>query len=719
MNAFRHSNSVATAPVMKRNSSVLLGLLGTGLLLLAASHALAQSSGKPPTQLTYQGFLTDGSGVPVGNTVPVNKTLILRIYDALTGGTLKWSSQQIVTVDKGYFSALLGQGNAVGSDPFTADLSAVFTGPGASDRYLELNADGATIAPRLRFLPAPYAMLAKSATELLDPVYGTNSLSISGGNLTVGGTINGNNVNIINLGASGNITAGGKIVATGNITAGGYVGIGTTTPGAKLEIDGEYNSPPLVTLKMTTTSWGLPDIFNNFRYISTQAAVTDGSLKQFNVGAGGVSIGYGNVPIYGSSDALYVNGNVGIGTTTPGSKLDVNGNAKATSFSGSGSGLTGIPNSATTATSANTVNTIVARDGSGNSYFAGSTGIGFVQQGFYGDDGGNIATRPSSGGATFFQNYAGTRTDIFIANNGYVGMGTTTPVVKLDVRGSVARSQNDFKNGTTDSGDYADKNNGQHDGTPTGGLNVSIRSEGYVEMLGAVYYSDRRIKNSITRVDPAGALKRINQLQVSDYRMVDPGQHGRGVRTGLIAQEVQTVMPEAVHSRRDFVPDVYAYAAKLAFIATNQTLQVTMTNAHGFKAGDVVKLFDEKGQNEVKVLAVASPTNFVVGATNQTAKLFVYGKQVNDFLAVDYDRVFTVGIGAIQEVARQAQLQTEALHRSEARVADLEQKVTKLAALVGELAEMKKLLARLAEPRKDGVPAAQGAASELKAGAGR
>ena len=322
-------------------------------------------------------------------------------------------------------------------------------------------------------------------------------------------------------------------------------------------------------------------------------------------------------------------------------------------------------NSATTATSANTASAIVARDASGN----------FT---------------------------AGTVTLTNLNLTGKIGIGTTTPVVQLDVRGFVGRSRSDFKNGGGTDGDYANKDRAQADiGLPITenftGLPVSIRSEGYVEMLGAVYYSDRRIKNTITRVDPAGALRRINQLQISDYRMVDPGQNGRGVRTGLIAQEVQAVMPEAVHSRRDFVPDVYAYAAKVAFVAPNQTLEVTMTNAHGFKAGDLIRMFDDKGQHEGKVLAVSSPTNFVVGATAGTAKLFVYGKQVNDFLAVDYDRIFTVSLCAIQEMSKQAQLQTEALRRSEARVAALEQKVTKLAGLEGELAEMKKLLARLAE----------------------
>ena len=49
-----------------------------------------------------------------------------------------------------------------------------------------------------------------------------------------------------------------------------------------------------------------------------------------------------------------------------------------------------------------------------------------------------------------------------------------------------------------------------------------------------------------------------------------------------------------------------------------------------------------------------SDTEFVIDDwTFDTEKVFVYGKQVDDFRAVDYDRIFTLGIGAIQELSKE------------------------------------------------------------------
>jgi hypothetical protein len=176
---------------MKTRRPILALVLFCAAVQFFGKASLQAADANPPKQLTYQGFLTDGSGVPLGNTAPANHVVVFRIYNAETGGTIRWSEQQTVTLDKGHFSVLLGEGSPVGSEPNSPDLTGYFAGADASDRFMEITVDGATINPRLQFQPAPYAMLSHAARQLVD----------DGGNAVL-------------TAASGDLTAAGKITAT-------------------------------------------------------------------------------------------------------------------------------------------------------------------------------------------------------------------------------------------------------------------------------------------------------------------------------------------------------------------------------------------------------------------------------------------------------------------------------------------------------------------------
>lgn len=304
---------------MKPYPTLFLAALCAALLCLVPGRLARAADAKPPTQLTYQGFLTDANGVPLGNTAPLNKTLIFRIYDAATSGNLKWSAQQVVTLDKGHFSVLLGEGSQVGTETFNADLTSVFSGSSdVSDRYLQLTVDGVNIAPRLRFLPAPYAVHARTATQLMDPLTGASSLSI----------------------ASGNITASGTVTATG------FSGSGASLKSIP-------NSATTAASANTANAIVARDSNGNFAAGIVQAAKFSGSGESLT-GIPNTATTATSANTLGAIVARDTSGNFTAGTVT------------ATSFSGSGTSLTGIPNSATTATSANTASAIVARDASGN-----------------------------------------------------------------------------------------------------------------------------------------------------------------------------------------------------------------------------------------------------------------------------------------------------------------------------------------------------------------
>ena len=238
------------------------------LAAFAAVSAARATDANPPGTLTYQGYLTDGNGVALATNAPKNYNVVFRIYSLQSGGSTIWSEQQTITVDKGYFSVLLGEGSAVGPTGATEprpDLASLFLASDASDRYIEVTVLGVgsptasfTILPRLRLQTAPYAFLSRYSvtaggmvnstngpmlTLFGNVIYLANPLNVTGkitsvsggadlgGDVTVAGniTVASNIVSTTGNLSAKNITASGPISTTGNIStsAGTFSGYGT------------------------------------------------------------------------------------------------------------------------------------------------------------------------------------------------------------------------------------------------------------------------------------------------------------------------------------------------------------------------------------------------------------------------------------------------------------------------------------------------------------
>ena len=146
-------------------------------IALGQAGKLNAADANPPELMTYQGYLVDGNGNALGSkedpsnppqrvSSPANYVVVFRIYSAKTQGSAIWAEQQTH-----YFSVLLGQGSQYGSEP-NGDLSAVFDGADASDRFIGITVDIAGVAneiePRLRLLTSPYAYTARQARRLTD-----------------------------------------------------------------------------------------------------------------------------------------------------------------------------------------------------------------------------------------------------------------------------------------------------------------------------------------------------------------------------------------------------------------------------------------------------------------------------------------------------------------------------------------------------------------------
>lgn len=107
--------------------------------------------GQVPDVLGYQGRLLKVDGAPEAGVVGVT----FRVYDAATAGAALWAETQQVALSDGFYVVHLGS--------VTAFPAGVWSG---TDRWLELEAGGATLTPRQRIGSVAYALVAGDAQKL-------------------------------------------------------------------------------------------------------------------------------------------------------------------------------------------------------------------------------------------------------------------------------------------------------------------------------------------------------------------------------------------------------------------------------------------------------------------------------------------------------------------------------------------------------------------------
>ena len=300
----------------------------------------------------------------------------------------------------------------------------------------------------------------------------------------------------------------------------GNVGIGTLTPDSrnKLQLEGplHMDGNPIF-LRQNPT-----DQFDVIRWNSQSDRVEIGGLN-------GVNLGYtGGGPTPALKPALsVVGGNVGIGTTNPAETLDVAGRVKSGGLS---------------------VGPWPANPGA--YVFFGTNLVNQVAGGGYA----LLQGASSETGRTFLNSPVdihfriNNNDQMILANNGSVGIGTMSPSQKLDVIGAFIRVSGNGNESVYMGGDGAgnDAQFGSLNSTVTNAAMYNPARSAYMNLFcAAVNPSDIRLKQDVQDVGPA--LGAINQLRpVSFYWISDTDRPDRARQVGLIAQEVQQILPDAV-----------------------------------------------------------------------------------------------------------------------------------------------------------------------------
>ena len=262
----------------------------------------------------------------------------------------------------------------------------------------------------------------------LQATTGGNRASIislnSSNNLTVGQS-NVNNANLFLYGGTGNVTINAGATEVARFTTSGNVGIGTTSPGEKLEVAGAIK----LGSNSTIPSAGISHYTNGYLYI--KGGTSGAAIGNDDFSSAVYVVDNGSIEFYaGSSNKMHITsaGNVGIGTTSPVSTLDVNGIISSRNIY--------------IAQNSGTYNLIYNASNSVAMYLGGS-----ADQGNYYDNTTHYF-RSAGGGATYAViNYLGN-----------VGIGTTSPAQKLQVNGAIQAGPSSVAGGPIIYQSYASPN---------------------------------------------------------------------------------------------------------------------------------------------------------------------------------------------------------------------------------------------------------------------
>ena len=193
------------------------------------------------------------------------------------------------------------------------------------------------------------------------------------------------------------------------------------------------------------------------------------------------------------------------------------------------------------------------------------------------------------------------------------------------------------------------------------------------------------------------ALERLRLLKPKQYQYVDDFKRGTEPVWGFIAQEVRDTLPYATKLRTECLPNIYEVAN---VSASNVITLINFDTSTLESNATVLKVYDTENKEQLVNIAEVIDEHSVrvnedlsewTGSLDETGnvvagnQLFVYGQQVDDFVFLKKDSIFTVATAALQEVDRQLQTTKEELQSEKNKVATMELLVASLVKRVGDL----------------------------------
>lgn len=186
--------------------------------------------------------------------------------------------------------------------------------------------------------------------------------------------------------------------------------------------------------------------------------------------------------------------------------------------------------------------------------------------------------------------------------------------------------------------------------TPTS-PNIQIGIVGETLFTTGFYISsDKRIKKDIEPID--NSLELLNKINLVSYKYIDYIEKGNIKNYGVIAQEVEEIIPEVINKSKDYIPNIYknidSYDKDLL------KLYIKYDDKFDLTINDKIKIYDDKNNEFIKTIIEIDEDSLTIDSPIENYEdetpLFIYGKEVAELKNVNYEALFIINMKATQEL---------------------------------------------------------------------
>ena len=196
--------------------------------------------------------------------------------------------------------------------------------------------------------------------------------------------------------------------------------------------------------------------------------------------------------------------------------------------------------------------------------------------------------------------------------------------------------------------------------------------------------SDERIKKEINNIKTP--LNKIMELKPKEYYLCDDKDYNK--KFGIIAQDVEKVFPELIHTENNYIANIYSYATYDNYIITldkdisnliniDDELKIILDNSDKNSLEIVIDdtpYYNRYKRRFVKVVEIINNHSFKIDIELKEVHIFIYGKKVEDFKRLDYESLYCLNIAGTQELYKLIQQQNIIIQDLQNRISILENK---------------------------------------------